>query len=150
MIGWIIGGVAFFYLFNLSTTGFNLRYDVIGIAYTGNAGINPQFRVSMRFINPRQTKIILNSLFFEVFTPAGVKIGEITEPQINREIAGNSSTNIDFTFEISTLTATQAIWQIITSKTLPSPLRFLGHIRANSILIPIDYNYTLSTPLNKA
>lgn len=143
MIAWIVGGAVALYFLNISATGINLRYEVTAVRFSGMQGINPMFVITMRFVNPRRQPMTLNSVFLEVFTPQNAKIGEITEPALNRVIEPSGQTNIDFQFVINALGAGQTALSIIKTRKLPSPLKFVGNIRVNEILLPVDYNYSL-------
>lgn len=146
MIVWVLGGIAALYFLRLGNAGLNLRYDIVGLSFEGFEGINPRLKISMRFVNATKQAIKLNSIFLEVFTPTENKIGEIASPDINANIEPNAISNISFIFLVNSLTAGREILNIIRLRKLPTQLRFLGQIRANEILLPVDYNYTTTKP----
>lgn len=145
MIVWVLGGIAALYFLRLGNAGLNLRYDIVGLSFEGFEGINPRLKISMRFVNATKQAILLNSIFLEVFSTTGNKIGEIASPDINRNIEPNAISTISFIFLVNSLTAGRELLNILRLGKLPTQLKFTGQIRANEILLPVDYNYITTT-----
>ena len=144
----LLGGAGFvaYKAMELGNSVANLSFDFKDVKYKGIKSFNLNLDVRFNVVNPSGSKFTIEFISLDLILPNGKVVGQIRQPNFNKEITQKGITTVTLKSSSNLLSAglgiANQILNIFTG-TLPD-ITVKGNIRANGVLLTLDETVKLS------